>query len=127
MKLNSCKIDLKFKLKSKNRKIEKEKELNKKKIEQEAYLSAARLVGPISQPTQGDHRLPPPDRGSSSVALSGGSTAPRSAPPPSAAYKVLPATAGNPRSPSLSLTLASLVASRNPSSSQDLPPTSETT
>jgi hypothetical protein len=48
MKLNSCKIDLKFKLKSQNKKIKKEKELNKKKIEEDAYLAAARLAGPTS-------------------------------------------------------------------------------
>jgi hypothetical protein len=58
MKLNSCKIDFKFKFKSQNRKTEKEKELNKKKIEEEAYLAAARLAGPTSQPTEAQPGIP---------------------------------------------------------------------
>jgi hypothetical protein len=45
---------------------------------------------------QGGHRLPPPDRGSSSVALSGGSAAPRCVSLPSLPIKLTTANVDKP-------------------------------
>jgi hypothetical protein len=108
MKLNSCKIDLKFKLKSQNSKIE-EKRIKHEKNRRRAYLAAARLAGLTSQPTEVQLGIPiqyatgkqdPPKEiivfhlwinRSSSVSPAPPSLTLRFAPPPSSAYKTSPA------------------------------------